>query len=110
MKNQIACDVITAIWIANTFVLIHVVRNMGGMDIREQNGGNKMITKKEIPTIRCIKCGCVYEFDVSNIKKVTKTIREDVGAIIPRNKNINDRKLHGIKEDIWDVLCGKGRW
>lgn len=82
---------------------------MDGMDIREQNGRNEMITIKETPTIRCIKCGCVFEFDISDIKESTKTIREDVGTIIPIYKNIKyeiryvDCPVCGYEIEIWSV-------
>ena len=37
MKNQTTDDVITVIWIASIFVLIHADQNTDGMDIRERN-------------------------------------------------------------------------
>lgn len=47
-----------------------------------------MATIKEVPSRRCSKCGCVFEFDNSDVKEKTKTIREDVGTILPIYKNI----------------------
>ncbi len=33
--------------------------------------------------ITCDKCGCVFEFDKSDIRKTTKAHREDIGIILP---------------------------
>ena len=38
-----------------------------------------MVIIKETSSIRCSKCGCVFEFDNSDIIEKTKTIREDGG-------------------------------
>lgn len=47
-----------------------------------------MVTIKEIPSKRCGKCGCVFEFDNSDVKEKTETMKEDVGTILPKYKNI----------------------
>lgn len=33
--------------------------------------------------ITCDKCGCIFEFEKSDVKEVTKSHREDVGIILP---------------------------
>lgn len=66
-----------------------------------------MVTIKEVPSRRCSKCGCVFEFDNSDVKEKTKTMREDVGIIIPiyRNMNYKIRYVNcpvcGYEWEIW---------
>lgn len=66
-----------------------------------------MVIIKETSSIRCSKCGCVFEFDNSDVKEKTKTIREDVGIIIPIYRNVNYKIRYvncpvcGYPKEIW---------
>ena len=66
-----------------------------------------MVTIKDLPSRRCSKCGCVFEFDNSDVKEKTKTMREDVGTILPIYKNITYTigyvkcPICGYEVDIW---------
>ena len=66
-----------------------------------------MVIIKETSSIRCSKCGCVFKFDNSYVKEKTKTIREDVGIIIPIYRNVNYKIRYvncpvcGYPKEIW---------
>ena len=47
-------------------------------------------------------CGITYQ----NKKLIDRSYHE---YVIEYEREQRYRKLHGIKEDIWDALCGKGR-
>lgn len=38
--------------------------------------------------ITCDKCGCIFEFEKSDVKEITKAHREDVGIIFPIYKTV----------------------
>ena len=43
----------------------------------------QMMIIKNPDRITCCKCGCIFEFGQSDVKKITKVHREDVGIILP---------------------------
>ena len=63
-----------------------------------------MVIIKETSSMTCHKCGCVFEFDNSDIKETIKSIREDVGIIIPIYRNVN-YKIRYVNCPV----CGYGR-
>lgn len=59
---------------------------------------------KEIPSMRCGECGCVFEFDSGDVKDKTYFMRKEIFSFLPIFKKILYKSKYVICPVCWKEI------